>query len=126
MKVSAVCLAAVVHAMDTYHEAIPDPYWPGQNAYKGLNCGSVTTLEMHANSTCTIKLRKGSAAYVNAGGAFITQPTNLGQARQAWPDGEAANTFYVHSYEGHGEANTGAVRFQIFNEMTKVYYNQVS
>lgn len=114
MKVSAVCLAAVTHA-------IPDTYWPGQNAYKGVNCGSVTTLSMGANQTCTIELTKGSAAYVNAGGAFITQASS-NEPRQAWPDG-AANTFYVHSYDGHGEANTGAVRFQIFNEMTKVYYN---
>lgn len=117
MKVSAVCLAAVAHA-------IPDTYWPGQNAYKGVNCGSVTTLSMGANQTCTIELTKGSAAYVNAGGAFITQASS-NEPRQAWPDG-AANTFYVHSYDGHGEANTGAVRFQIFNEMTKVYYNPVS
>jgi len=106
MKVSAVCLAAVAHA-------IPDTYWPGQNAYKGINCGSVSTLPISANHTCTIELKKGSAAYVNAGGAFVTQAGT-------------ANTFYVHSYEGHGEANTGAVRFQVFNEMTKVYYNQGS
>ena len=106
MKVSAVCLAAVAHA-------IPDTYWPGQNAYKGINCGSVSTLPISANHTCTTELKKGSAAYVNAGGAFVTQAGTV-------------NTFYVHSYEGHGEANTGAVRFQVFNEMTKVYYNQVS
>jgi len=118
MKVSAVCLAAVAHA-------IPDTYWPGQNAYKGINCGSVSTLPMSANHTCTIQLKKGSAAHVNAGGVFITQATNLGATRDAWPDA-AADTFYVHTYDGHGESNTGAVRFQIFNEMTKVYYNPVS
>ena len=107
MKVSAVCLAAVA-------QAIPDPWWPGQNAYKGLNCGFVETLPMGSNETCTIEIQKGSAAYVNAGGAFITMASN------------SNNRFYIHSYDGHGEANTGAVRFQVFNQMTKVYYNPVS
>ena len=106
MKVSAVCLAAVAHA-------IPDTYWPGQNAYKGINCGSVSTLPMSSNHTCTISLNKGSAAYVNAGGVFITQAGT-------------ADKFYVHTYDGHGESNTGAVRLQVFYDMTKVYYNPVS
>jgi len=103
MKVSTVCLAAVANA-------IPDPFWPGQNAYKGLNCGFVETLEMSSNKTCTITMPKGAAAYVNAGGAFITGPSG------------SNNRFFVHSYDGHGEANTGAVRFQVFSEMTQVYY----
>merc|ERR1711990_325722 len=104
MKLSAVCLAALANA------EMPDPYWPGQNAYKGLNCGSVTTLPMAANQTCTVSLSKGQAAYVNTGGAFITQAGST-------------DTFYIHSYEGHGEANTGAVRLQVFNDMTKTFYN---
>jgi len=104
MKLLAVCLAAVA-------PAVPDTYWPGQNAYKGLNCGSVSTLEMSSNSTCRIDMTKGSAAYVNAGGAFITMAS------------DDNNVFHIHSYDGHGESNTGAVRFQIFYEMSKVYYN---
>ena len=65
MKISAVCLAASAHA-------VTDTFWPGQNAFKGINCGSVTTLPMASNQTCTISLTKGQAAYINTGGAFIT------------------------------------------------------
>ena len=107
MKVSTVCLATVAHA-------VPDTWWPAQNAFKGLNCGTVSTLSMGSNETCVVTMQKGKAAYVNAGGAFITQPsTNNGE-------------FYIHSYDGHGEANTGAVRFQVFNEITKKYWKVVS
>ena len=108
MKVSAVCLAAVANA------EMPDTYWPGWDAYKGVNCGSVTILPMASNETCVIKMGKGTAAYVNAGGAFITE--------------QSANNreFFIHSYDGHGEANTGAVRFQVFNNMFKKWVPHVS
>jgi len=89
----------------------PQDYWPAQNAYKGLSCGSVSTLEIAANSTCTIELAKGAAAWLNTGGLFYTQASSNKQQ------------FYVHTYEGHGEANTGNVRVQLFYEISKVYYN---
>ena len=107
MKISAVCLAAVA-------QAIPDPYWPGQNATAGVNCGFVETLPIGSNQTCTIEIVKGGAALVNAGGVFITMAS------------DSNNVFHVHSYDGHGEANTGSVRFQVFSRMSPVWYNPVS
>lgn len=104
MKISAVCLAAVA-------QAIPDPYWPGQNATAGVNCGFVETLPIGSNQTCTIEIVKGGAALVNAGGVFITMAS------------DSNNVFHVHSYDGHGEANTGSVRFQVFSRMSPVWYN---
>ena len=107
MKISAVCLAAVA-------QAIPDTYWPGQNATAGLMCGFVQTLPMSSNQTCTIEILKGGAALVNAGGVFISRPS------------ESNNVFHVHSYDGHGEANSGEVRFQVFSKMSPEWYRPVS
>jgi len=92
-------------------ETGPQDYWPAQNAYKGLSCGSVSTLPIAANSTCTIELAKGAAAWLNTGGLFYTQASSNKQK------------FYVHTYEGHGEANNEEVRVQLFYEISKVYYN---
>ena len=88
----------------------PQDFWPAQNAYKGLNCGSVSTLAIQANHTCAIELTKGNAAWLNTGGLFYTKAS------------DNKNQFYVHTYDGHGEANNGEVRVQLFYEITKVYY----
>merc|ERR1712141_524317 len=52
----------------------------------------------------------GNAAWVNTGGLFYTQESSNNKQ------------FYVHTYEGHGEANTESVRLQLFYNITKIYY----
>merc|ERR1712007_65450 len=52
----------------------------------------------------------GNAAWVNTGGLFYTQESSNNKQ------------FYVHTYEGHGEANTESVRLQLFYDITKIYY----
>jgi len=70
--------------------------WPASN-WKDGTCGAVHEMPMASNSTCEVSLAKGQAAWVNAGGSFITQAST------------STDTFYIHTYDGHGESDR--VRF---------------
>jgi len=99
MKLSILALTAV-SAQD------PEPtsvLWPAQAPWSDrLWCGSQTKLEVAANSTCTVTLNKGKAAWVNAGGAFF--------------DGAGTQSeFTVHTYSA-----TTQIPFTVFYEMTEL------
>jgi len=52
---------------------------------------------MTSNATCVVSLDKGNAAWINAGGSFVTSASTT------------QNSFSIHTYDGHGEED--GVRF---------------
>ena len=76
--------------------------WPAQAPWADrMWCGSQTTLNFAANSTCTVTLNKGKAAWLNAGGAFATQPGDQ-------------STFYFHTYGASMD-----IPFTVFYQMSE-------
>ena len=98
MKLSIVALTAV-YAQDEPTSLL----WPAQAPWSDrMWCGSQTTLDVKANSTCTVTLNKGKAAWLNAGGAFFN-----GAGTQ--------DTFTIHTY-----SDTQQIPLTVFYEMTEL------
>jgi len=98
MKLSILALSAV------YAQEEPTSIlWPAQAPWSDrMWCGSQTTLEVAVNSTCTVTLNKGKAAWLNAGGAFFN-----GAGTQ--------DTFTIHTY-----SDTQQIPLTVFYEMTEL------
>ena len=64
---------------------------------------------MTSNATCVVTLDKGNAAWVNAGGSFITRASSTD------------NSFEIHTYDGHGEED--GVRFVAWYVVPYVWPN---
>jgi len=98
---SAFAIATQVTAQDAVEEPT-SMLWPAQAPWsQRMWCGSQTSLNFAANSTCTVTLNKGSAAWLGAGGAFVTSPGDQ-------------STFYFHTY-----SDTMDIPFTVFYQMTE-------
>lgn len=98
MKLSILALTAV-SAQDEPTSVL----WPAQAPWSNrLWCGSQTTLEVAANSTCTVTLNKGKAAWLNAGGAFFNGAGTQSEVT-------------IHTY-----SDTMQIPFTVFYEMTEL------
>jgi len=88
--------------------------WPAADWHN--TCGSRTELAMTSNSTCVVSVAKGKAGWVNSGGAFITTASTAD-----------ANKFYIHTYDGHGEAQdrNGGVPFVVWYKIPYVWPNNL-
>ena len=95
MKLSILALSAV-SAQDS------SILWPAQAPWSNrMWCGSQTPLVFAANSTCTVTLNKGQAAWLNAGGAFVTSAGTQ-------------DTFYFHTYSAEA-----TIPFTVFYQMSE-------
>lgn len=82
--------------------------WPAQAPWSGRSwCGAQQVVNVQTNSTCTLTLNKGKAAWINTGGLFVT---SMG----------TADTMYFHTYDGQGEAEKGSVPVTIVYQMTEL------
>merc|ERR1739838_677144 len=85
--------------------------WPATSFKQ--TCGAVNELPMTSNTTCVVSLDKGNAAWINAGGPFITEASTT------------QNAFYIHTYDGHGEEREARVRFVAWYSVPYVWHGHL-